>query len=122
MPGYVYKQTTLWLKEIMLISSIFSFFYDVVKSICPKVIRSPICLTLYDAILTFNDKKKVAFENIVGNGENSGNQYFLLFPTMFSTLDKFHWFKLFSVNALSLDNCTFLLFSEGLSRKQLCKR
>ena len=30
--------------------------------------------------------EKKAFENIVGKGENAGNQHFLLFPTMFSTL------------------------------------
>ena len=32
--------------------------------------------------------KKKAFENIVGKGENAGNQHFLLFPTTFSTLSK----------------------------------
>ena len=29
---------------------------------------------------------KMPFENIVRKGENAGNQHFLLFPTMFSTL------------------------------------
>ena len=29
--------------------------------------------------------QKKAFENIVGKGENAGNQHFLLFPTMFSS-------------------------------------
>ena len=31
---------------------------------------------------------KRPFENIVGKGENNGNQHFLLFPSMFSTLPK----------------------------------
>ena len=30
--------------------------------------------------------EKKAFENIMGKRENAGNQHFLLFPTMFSTL------------------------------------
>ena len=37
-------------------------------------------LTLYYTVLTFNDIEKEAFENIVGKGENAGNQHFLLFP------------------------------------------
>ena len=32
--------------------------------------------------------QKMTFENIVGKGENAGNQHFLLFPTMISTLLK----------------------------------
>ena len=34
------------------------------------------------------DPGNEAFENIVGNGENTGNQHFLLFPIMFSTIPK----------------------------------
>ena len=34
----------------------------------------------------FMTLEKKPFENIVGKGENAGNQHFLLFPTMFSTL------------------------------------
>ena len=37
-------------------------------------------LTLYHTILTLNDPEKKPFENIVGKGENAGNQHFLLFP------------------------------------------
>ena len=37
---------------------------------------------------TFNDPQMDPFENIVGKGENAGNQHFLLFPTMFSTLQE----------------------------------
>ena len=37
-------------------------------------------LTLYHTIPTFNDPKKKPFENIMGKGENAGNQHFLLFP------------------------------------------
>ena len=37
-------------------------------------------LMLYYTILTLNDPKKEAIENIVGNGENTGNQHFLLYP------------------------------------------
>ena len=34
-------------------------------------------------IPTFNDPEKETFENIVGKGENAGNQHFLLFPQCF---------------------------------------
>ena len=37
-------------------------------------------LSLYHTITTFNDPVKKPFENIVGKGENAGNQHFLLFP------------------------------------------
>ena len=44
-------------------------------------------LSLYHTIPTFNDpEEEDIFENIVGKGENAGNQHVLLFPTMFSTL------------------------------------
>ena len=37
-------------------------------------------LTLYHTIPTFNTSEgKKTFENIVGKGENAGNQHFLLF-------------------------------------------
>ena len=53
--------------------------------------------------------KKMAFENIVGKGENAGNQY----PTMFfspSENNKFIFFNtfiLFSVDAFNLDKSPF---------------
>ena len=39
--------------------------------------------------------KEKPFENIVGKGENAGNQHFLLFLTMFSSLsiNKFDFFS-----------------------------
>ena len=42
-------------------------------------------LTLYHTIPTLNDleEKKRPFINIVGKGENAGNQHFLLFPLSF---------------------------------------
>ena len=36
-------------------------------------------LTLYNTIPTLNTSEKKAFENILGKGENAGNQHFLLF-------------------------------------------
>ena len=47
-----------------------------------------VALTLYYMILTFNDPEKKPFENNMEKGENAGNQHFLLFPTMFSSLPK----------------------------------
>ena len=40
-------------------------------------------LTLYNTIPTLTTPRKKAFENIVGKGENAGNQHFLLFPQCF---------------------------------------
>ena len=50
---------------------------------CPLQLLSIwICygLTLYHTILTFNEPEKKPYENMVGKGENSDNQHFLLFP------------------------------------------
>ena len=46
-------------------------------------------LTLYYTIPTFNDpEKERPFENIVGKGENAGNQHFPLFPKYFLPIPK----------------------------------
>ena len=59
----------------------------VVKKVNGMPCMAYCALTLYQRTQTFNDPgKKKPFENIVGKGENAGNQHFLLFPTMFSTL------------------------------------
>ena len=63
-----------------------------------------------------------AFENIVGKGENAGNQHFLLFPIMFSTLLKTNFniwvtFTLSSANSFSLDQSKILSFGKELNTK-----
>ena len=46
-------------------------------------------LTLYHTITTFNDPEiGDFFENIVGKGENAGNQHFLLFPQCFLPIQR----------------------------------
>ena len=45
-------------------------------------------ITLYYTIPTFNDPDKEAFKNIVGKGENAGNQHFLLFPQCFQAYQR----------------------------------
>ena len=45
-------------------------------------------LTLYRTIPTYNNPEKESFENIVGKGENAGNQHFLLFPQCFLPFPK----------------------------------
>ena len=45
-------------------------------------------LTLYHTIPTFNDLGEKLFENIVGKGENAGNQHFLFFPQCFLLFPK----------------------------------
>ena len=39
--------------------------------------------TLHHVVPCFNDMEKEPFENIVGKGENAGNQHFLHFPQSF---------------------------------------
>ena len=59
---------------------------------CPQVLsrssslKSDCLVTFYNTIRLFTTLRKKAFENIVGKGENAGNQHFLLFPAMFSFL------------------------------------
>ena len=57
--------------------------------------------------------EKKYLKKIVGKGENAGNQHFLLFPTIFSTLPKFQYLIiiLLPANAFNLDWCKILLFS-----------
>ena len=45
-------------------------------------------LTFYHAIPTLNNLEKEDLENIVGKGENAGNQYFLFFPQCFLPFQK----------------------------------
>ena len=57
--------------------------------------------------------------NMVGKGENAGNQHFLLFPQCLHPYKgKFASFephlKLSSANAFNLDKATVLLFGKGL--------
>ena len=76
-------------------------------------------LTRYDTIPGFNDLKKKSFENIVGKGENAGNQHFSPFPTMFSTHSKTNFslsatFILLSSNAFNLNWPKILSFVKEL--------
>ena len=45
-------------------------------------------LTLHHTIPTFMTLSKKPFENIVGRGENAGNQHFLLFQQCFQPYQK----------------------------------
>ena len=74
----------------------------------------PICITHFHTIL-----QKKLFGNIVGKGENAGNQHFLLFPQSFQAIpERIYFFfsklHLSSANALNLDQSKILLFSEGI--------
>ena len=74
---------TLWEKEKLLVTSNFSFSHSVFRRLVLQTRKNQ---GLFGKGLT--TLKKEPFENIVGKGENAGNQYFLLFPTMFSTIPK----------------------------------
>ena len=50
--------------------------------------RNLLILILYHTMTTVTTLYKKPFENIVGKGENAGNQHFLFFPTMFSILSR----------------------------------
>ena len=75
-----------------------------------KLVTTQFCLLM----------KRKAHENIVGNGENAGNQHFLIFPQMFSIPSKRNFsilatFGLSSANAFILDQATILSFGKGLT-------
>ena len=76
---------------------------------------------LYHTIPTFNNLKKMeSFENIVRRGENAGNQHFLPFLTMFSTLpttkcNVLVTFILWSANTSNLDQSEILLYDKELT-------
>ena len=64
--------------------------------------------------------KKKPFENIVGSGENVGNQYFLLFPQCFLSAQKKMSFddtiSLLSANAFNSNQAKNLSFGKELNR------
>ena len=62
---------------------------------------------------------KKPFENILGKGENAGNQHFLLFPPCFLPFPKTNFnfsftFILLSANALNLDKSKIFSFGKEL--------
>ena len=62
---------------------------------------------------------KKTLENTVGKGENAGNEHFLFFPTVFSTLPDreiviLAMFELWSAHAFSLFMSKILSFGKGL--------
>ena len=63
--------------------------------------------------------KRKALENTMGKGENAGNQHFLLFPTVFSTLSKREIiiliiFNMSSAKAFNFDKSNILSFGKEL--------
>ena len=70
-------------KKLLVLSSIrkrVNFFIFLNKR-CPSYCLA--VLTLYHSIPAFNNPTKKTLENIVGKGENAGNQHFLLIPQCF---------------------------------------
>ena len=61
---------------------------------------------------------KKPFENIMGKGENAGNQHFLYFPQCFLQIPKtnfnFSVTIIVSVNAFNLDHSNILSFGKEL--------
>ena len=127
----------LWERENkMLVSSTHSFYENVFQSSIPPGILSmglywktttvtiwiffplkyPFNSTTQSRLLT--TLKMKAFENIVGKGENAGNQHFPLFPQCFLPFPpkKFHFWVAFifsSTNAFNLDQSKNLSFGKG---------
>ena len=66
----------------ILIITIYWFFPDASRM---DIVKTWPCVK-QSLVLTTQTEK--VFENIVGEGENTGNQHFLLFSTMFSTFPK----------------------------------
>ena len=68
------------------------------------------CLTLYPTIPSLIDLETESFENIVGKGENAGNQHFLLFPAMFSNLSQTEFHQLSNIKFVV---CKYFRFGKG---------
>ena len=79
-------------------------------------------LTLYHTIPLFTTPKKKPFKEIVGNGENAGNQHFLLFPQCFLSYQtqkpSFEQHFLSSANAFNLVTSKILLLGKELNQKE----
>ena len=103
--------------------------YGSIQSILSKnrlIISGTGLLTLYQAI-PFNDLEKKPFENNVGKGENAGNQHFLLFPTMFSTLPSINFSFLVTLmlpyaNDFNFDQSKILSFGKRVKKDQLLQK
>ena len=64
--------------------------------------------------------KKKPFANIVGKGENAGNQHFLLFPQFFFTQrQKLLFYYLSSASALNSDQSRILLYGKEVNLNTL---
>ena len=105
---------TVWKKEEILPTGVFTFMFSPVSLEIPHLL-----FTKQSLVLTFKTKP---FENIVGKGENAGNQHFLLFSQCFLSyqrrIRKFH--ILSSANALNLvESIISLLFKELKNTKFL---
>ena len=83
----------------------------------PATIYFSTKLITAQSLLLTTLRKKV-FENIVGKGENAGNQHFLFFPQCFQPKSNFSFlvaFTLSSANAFNLDRSKILLFGKELT-------
>ena len=83
-------------------------------------------LTLSHTIPTFNDPVKEPFENIMGKGENAGNQPFLLFP-FFLPLPPNHSYFQHEIFCrlpmlLTQDSVKFLSFDKELTAVQVFQK
>ena len=74
-------------------------------------------LSLFNTILTIIDPKKEAFENIVGKGENAGNQHFSVLQTILVLF----MIMLLSVKYFNSDWSKILLFSKEFTLYQMTK-
>ena len=75
-------------KEKMLLTSILSFSQNVCSSLGNEHHNLIHTLTLYHTSRLLTTLRKKPFENIVGKGENAGNQHFLFFPQCFLHFSK----------------------------------
>ena len=89
---------TLREKEKLLVMINFSFSHSVFKRLALQTGKKQGLfekgLTLYYTSLIVSDPEKETFDNVVGKGENAGNQYFLLFQQCFySSQSKFQFLR-----------------------------
>ena len=120
--SYIYRWDTTYgcpllsVPEIHEYASCRLYMTDKMSEIVVKHHTITYLFTTQSRLLT--TLRKEAFENILGKGENAGNQHFLLFPEMFSTIPKtnFNFLSciiLSSASCLNLNWAKFFFLSFG---------
>ena len=100
---------------LQAISPFLTMFSTVVYFECVKILHCVVMVDLFphkEGVL--KTLMEEPFENIVGKGNNAGNQHFLLFLLCFALCQAYFTFESFFLSSLNFDLSKILLFSQEL--------